>query len=341
MSSDKVIDAAFLALNEEVGLHVWRIEQFNVVPWTDIGAFYTGDSYIVYWGHTQGRSQRVIRDGFFWIGTESTQDEFGTAAMKVVELDDRFNGTVTIHREVQDHESQEFMGLFDDFGGVRYMDGGTPSGFKSIDPENGTQLFMVKGRRNPVLLQVVPNAKSLNHGDAFIAVSTKLIVLWIGKQANPFEKMRACAVADKYKGKYGKAKFVRLDDSNTSPELWEALGGEGPIADAADGGNDAQAEADNVIKIFKAEGENFTKVAEGSKGMRAKLATDGISVILRGESVFVYCGAGVPAEQSKHGVELGAKFLEAQSLPKWYSMTFCKEGGVECEALDIIFAGDK
>ena len=42
------------------------------------------------------------------------QDEYGTAAYKTVELDTYLDGMATQHREVQDHESEEYLDLFPD-----------------------------------------------------------------------------------------------------------------------------------------------------------------------------------------------------------------------------------
>ena len=72
----------------EVGLQMWRIEQFKVKPWpkNKYGKFHKGDSYIVlntYVKDPVNNPDKLAWDVHFWIGAESTQDEYGTAAYKV------------------------------------------------------------------------------------------------------------------------------------------------------------------------------------------------------------------------------------------------------------------
>ena len=43
---------------------------------------------------------KLSYDVHFWIGRHSSQDEYGTAAYKTVELDDKLGGRAVQHREV-------------------------------------------------------------------------------------------------------------------------------------------------------------------------------------------------------------------------------------------------
>lgn len=54
----------------------------------------------------------------FWIGSESSQDEQGAAAIFSVQIDDKLGGEPIQNREIQDHESSTFMGYFKN--GIKY-----------------------------------------------------------------------------------------------------------------------------------------------------------------------------------------------------------------------------
>ncbi|KAH0795162.1 actin-binding protein [Histomonas meleagridis] len=331
-------EQVFLDLPETETFNVFRIENFKVVPWKDIGAFYTGDAYIVLNAYKVGTSQRVQRDIFFWLGAECTQDESGTAAIKSVELDDRFKGEPTQHREIQGHESDAFMKAFEKYGGVRYMDGGIDSGFRKVDPNaEPTVLYQIKGRRHPVLQQVPPVGTSLNQGDVFIVVAPGNIFLWIGKNANLMEKNKGAMVLEKLKSQNPKHKSHRLEGGETTPEFWQALGGETAIADAKAGGADEEHEAASVRKIFKVEGGKATLVAEGNAATRDKLQGASMYIIQRGNYILVYAGNGVPAEEIKQMINIGVKFIGDNGLPNWTPIATVREG-VASQDLEVIFA---
>ena len=56
-------------------------------PKDEYGKFYNGDSYIILNTYKDEDSDALLYDVHFWIGQYSSQDEYGTAAYKTVELD--------------------------------------------------------------------------------------------------------------------------------------------------------------------------------------------------------------------------------------------------------------
>ena len=90
------------------GLRIWRIEQFKVVAWPadKYGTFYDGDSYIVMNTYKKPDKDALYYDVHIWIGSESSQDEYGTAAYKMVESDDYVGGAAIQHREVEGCEGE-------------------------------------------------------------------------------------------------------------------------------------------------------------------------------------------------------------------------------------------
>uniref|UniRef100_A0A5K4E9E9 Putative gelsolin n=1 Tax=Schistosoma mansoni TaxID=6183 RepID=A0A5K4E9E9_SCHMA len=96
-------------------LMVWRIKNFQleVVRGEDIGKFFRGDSYIVL--NIEKVGDELLYDVHFWIGRESTADEYGTAAYKTVELDTFLDDKAVQHREVDGFESDLFKTYFNRF----------------------------------------------------------------------------------------------------------------------------------------------------------------------------------------------------------------------------------
>jgi len=87
MSDTSKIPDVFLKSGEAEGLELWRVENFEprLISTNDHGKFHIGDSYLVL--HTIKYNNKLIYDLFFWIGSESTQDEYGAVAMWAVYLD--------------------------------------------------------------------------------------------------------------------------------------------------------------------------------------------------------------------------------------------------------------
>ncbi|KZZ88833.1 Gelsolin [Ascosphaera apis ARSEF 7405] len=212
----------------EPGLRVWRIEQFEVVPWPKerYGEFYDGDSYIVLHSYsvdqdgekqeptgeegeeeTEDKAKKLGHEIFFWLGKDTTQDEAGTAAYKTVELDEFLHGAATQHREIQESPSGEFVSLFPR---LIIRRGGVRSGFTHVETDAEaesaekqkqiiTLLRIFKqpgvGRASTVFVhEVEPTWKSLDDDDVFVLETGEKIWVWQGKKCSPIEKAKGAQI---------------------------------------------------------------------------------------------------------------------------------------------------
>lgn len=162
-------------------VNIWRIEDFNLVTWPKKGKFYKGDSYLVVWIKAEGR--HMHRHIHFWIGSETTQDEAGMAAMKAVELDDYFDGQSVQFREIEGYESKVFLSYFPR---IMYESGGYYSTFATIKQNYDDKLWYVKGKRNITLNQKAMSWSNMNCKDVFILDISQCMFLWIGKKSKLF-----------------------------------------------------------------------------------------------------------------------------------------------------------
>ncbi|OGM48955.1 actin-binding protein Fragmin [Aspergillus bombycis] len=190
-------------IGQEAGLWIWRIENFEVVPWpkSRAGEFYDGDSYIVLHSYKVG-DDKLGHDIFFWLGSKTTQDEAGTAAYKTVELDEFLHGAATQHREVQQQPSEDFVSLF---RRITIRSGGVASGFNHVEeeaPKEVTTLLRVfkhpgAGRIDSIIVyEVAPSWQSLDDKDVFVLDKGDKIWVWQGKTCSPMEKAKAAQVVN-------------------------------------------------------------------------------------------------------------------------------------------------
>lgn len=175
-------------------MHVWRIEAFKVVDWPkeEYGKFHKGDTYVVLNSYKRPDSDALKHDVHIWIGSESSQDEYGTAAYKMVEADEFLGGAAIQHRQTQGHESPLFQSYFD--YNLTYLEGGVDSGFTHVEEKKDQpNLYRVKGTEKGMNLAQFPLKKtSLNAGDCFILfVNPSKVFVWHGTSSNPDEKSRS------------------------------------------------------------------------------------------------------------------------------------------------------
>ena len=320
------VDPAFqvAGLGQSPGIRVWRIEDFKPVEWPQeqYGIFYSGDSYIVL--ETAERRNRLLQTIYFWLGRDSSQDEKGTAAYKTFELSQALGGEPQQHREVQDHESEGFISVFKP-AGIRYLDGGVESGFKSSARVHEPRLFWVKGRRNVRVLQVSKVASSLNHGDAFLLDLEDCLYVWVGNQANPMEKFKAVQVAEKIRDdeRGGKCQIVVLQDgvSDDVPPFWESLGGSPQdVTSAESAGEDSAFEQQESSKLFSVSGEG-SDITAVENFQQDSLTDDGCFILDAGSEVYVWVGKNSSPEQKRGSMVIAEKFLSEQGRPSWTQVT--------------------
>jgi len=219
-------------VGDSEGLHLWRIEKFIVKPWPKerYGEFHKGDSYVILNTYKPNPLfEKLNHDIHIWIGDESSQDEYGTAAYKMVELDEKLGGIAVQHRETQGKESGLFLEYFD--GKFTYLEGGIDSGFRHVEPTvEKPQLYQVKGNQKGDTLRLIQKPvrrDSMNSGDVFIlAGNSESVWVWVGSQANKDERAKGAVVAQTFRK--GKEKIVVLDEEandmkEDDPKFWEYL----------------------------------------------------------------------------------------------------------------------
>eukprot|EP00730_Choanoeca_flexa_P001760 TRINITY_DN10771_c0_g1_i5.p1 TRINITY_DN10771_c0_g1~~TRINITY_DN10771_c0_g1_i5.p1 ORF type:complete len:856 (+),score=278.96 TRINITY_DN10771_c0_g1_i5:62-2629(+) len=306
---------AWKEAGKKPGLQIWRIEKFQVVAWPKkkYGQFYSGDSYIILNTFRKGGVGALKWDVHFWIGKDSSQDEYGTAAYKTVELDDYLGGLPTQYREVQDKESRKFKQLFKR---LIYLDGGIDTGFNHVEKEvHRNRLLHVKGRMHVVVREVPISANSLNSGDSFIFDGGNRILIWNGKDAAPMEKAKAANVAqaldDEREG--APTKEVFAEGEGNLREWWQALGGEGPVKSAAEGGNDEAIKLSDkrLLRVSDATGKiKMDVVAQGPQIARNLVDSNDAYILDDGYEVMVWIGKGASRAERKNALGFAVEYLK-------------------------------
>lgn len=318
-------------------LRIWRIEQFRVVPWPKekYGSFHRGDSYVVLHAYKKSDNSEALNfDIFFWIGSESTQDEYGTAAYKTVELDHILGDVAIQHRECEENESKLFRSLFPY---LQYLEGGVASGFRHVEQgpiETEPRLLHVKGEGKSIALREVKCRRDkMNSGDVFILDTGAKMYQWNGKDANPNEKLKAQAfIKSVISARSGKATSMVLDEGSgdeTCKEFWDKIPGERKllgikfrkysVKTAEQGGDDAKVKQFQKVlyRLSDRSGEmKFTRVEKATKDHSNKvtwnkLDDDDVFLLDDGFMIWVWIGKGASQKE------------RAQAM--WYAMKYIKE----------------
>lgn len=337
----------------EPGVQVWRVENkrtedgnpdFGIAPWEGAaGEFYSGDSYIVLETQQDGEGA-LYWDVYFWIGAESSQDEYGVAAYKANELDDLLGDAPIQHRETEGYESEAFFECFPD--GVRYLKGGIASGFRDVDADEGaiaeapSRLFIVrKTATGKIRSRLVPlSCESLNQGDAFVLDAVDKIYSWYGESCSPFEKMKAVTVANNLAKARHNIEVVEGVDEECE-EFWEKLGGMGDIAAAEDVTDECVPEEQPPQMYLLTDQDSQLKVELMESSSPDNLNPEGVAVISIGPQVFVWIGSASSATVQSQSMWIVQNHLKAAGHDRDTQIVRVKEGQEDrCRTWDKAFA---
>lgn len=300
------------------GVLVWRIEKFNVVSWpTNLyGSFYDGDSYIVLITKVT-ETGAIEREAHMWIGNKTTADESGTAAYKVVELDDFFERHITL---IWNSQGQETKNLRSAFGTIRIMQGGISSGFKHFTKEiKVSELFEIVQDK---VHQVDLTADSLTSQDSFVLDSEDVIYLWRGKNSNHREKFNAARLVTDLKKNRSKVKFIDINEGEEDENFWNLLGGKKEIKN----NSFLEKKTKNIVKVMYVisdkTGEIKMDLVEYGK---KSLISDDVFLIHSNEKIFLWIGKNANGKEKIECMKFAQKFVKDNNLQRTIKIFFINE----------------
>ncbi|XP_065890487.1 gelsolin-like protein 2 [Dysidea avara] len=309
-------EPAWKGAGQAVGMQIWRIVKFKVTHWSkeEYGKFYNGDSYIILNTYKKPGEDALYYDVHFWIGQYSSQDEYGTAAYKTVELDTLLDDKPVQHREVMGHESTLFKSYFNT---IELLEGGADTGFRHVKPEEyQPRLLHISGVRKNISVKERPLSKhSLDSGDVFILDLGLTIYQWNGKTCNKDEKYKAVQYTQQIKSeRSGRCKVETLDEREISAghEFYKSLPDE-PLD------KDEEEDDSSFVKsIFRLSDESgkmeFSLVSEGNF-QRSVLDSNDVFIIDTGKAVFVWIGSGASESEKKNAMTYAHNYLMGTKHP--------------------------
>jgi Leucine-rich repeat (LRR) protein len=179
------------------GVSVWQIENFYPVQVDEKfhGKLYTGDCYIVLRTFFNEKSN-IDWQIWYWIGSESTIDKKTCVAMHAIHLRNMLEAPCSTIREEQGDESPEFLEVFNN--DVQFIEGGTASGFYSVEEEAPLiRMYRIHQMKTLHLEPVLPDPESLDQGLVFLLDAGKEIFVWQGTKSSLNARSKARLVAEK------------------------------------------------------------------------------------------------------------------------------------------------
>jgi hypothetical protein len=335
------VDPAFNGAGKKAGLELWRVENKKIVKLPKCnGKFYKGDSYILLATVADGPS--LIWKLHFWLGSESSQDEMGIVAYKTVELDEALGGGPVQFREVEGHESTQFMSYFKNIN-IEYLPGGVASGFNKVERDSyRSRLLHVKGKRIARVNEISMKASSLNIDDVFILDLGLKLFLYFGAKANQTEKSKGVEFLSRLKDdeRGGRAEIIFIHEDPKNKEFWGALGGYQVIT--AKGESDAAAERvmEKTIQLRKINSDGSTDIVSksGDALKRELLESGNVYLLDTRQEIFVWIGREASPEAKKEAMISATHYLSTSGLPTFTRVTRVAED-TETMSFKALFNG--
>ena len=295
---------------KEPCLKIWRIEKFAVVPWPEkmYGTFYNGDSFIIL--HIEKVNDSLDYTAYMWVGKQTTKDEAGTAAYKIVELDDFFRGGVDLCYEAQDNESEDFRNLFEE---IIVEEGGIESGFKKIEQEKwDVRLLRVyMDGKTPRTQELPLTLSSLTQEDAFILDTGLDLYAWRGEKTKPQMRFSTCLICQKIKdARNGRPKYTFYDegDKGTKAVMTKYLKDDGGKVNVKLRARRKPRPTKKMFKLSDADGKlTLTEVKFGQES----LDTNDAFLIDNGKMIYIWCGKGASKNEKRMGIPFAQKYKES------------------------------
>ncbi|XP_028032005.1 gelsolin, cytoplasmic-like [Bombyx mandarina] len=324
----------FEEAGNQAGIEIWTIENFEPVPFDPkyYGKFYNGDSYIVL--KTTEESSSLTHDAHFWLGSKTTQDKKGSAAIWTITLDDMLGGRAVHHREVQGHESSLFLSYFKP--AIRYLEGGNESGFNEVQTNAGAEkrLLKLSGCDNMRIEEVAAEASSLTKNHCFILENEHDIFVLMPEGAKATQRRKIISVANKLRDEEhnGRATIEIIDEFSSDEDVnlfFETLGSGSMDELVSDDTSESYTRSDiSAVYLYKVlDGDEQELVSMNKPYKQKHLASDAMYILDTGDTgVYIWLGSDLDAEVKRTYHEIAGKYLEDKGYPSWVHVTRVSEG---------------
>mmetsp|Transcript_15157 Transcript_15157/g.31190 ORF Transcript_15157/g.31190 Transcript_15157/m.31190 type:complete len:383 (+) Transcript_15157:4177-5325(+) len=340
------LEEAWEGIGKQAGTYVWRVENFQIKPWPNdqYGQFFKGDSYIVL--QSVGSDPANLKhDVHIWIGSESTQDEYGTAAYKMVEADEYLEGAAVQHRQIEGREADDFVHCFDH---LQYLKGGIQSGFRHVVPTVEKPFFFKFRRRagkKGELVQVPMSVGSMDSKTSFLLYANKSTVwAWQGRDCKPFDKV-ACVNHGERLCTLGTVQVIDQDDGDENAEFWNYLEQDSGGREIGDTATDLK-ERSNLVgdleefepKLFRVDGDPSKPLEQVAVGEavgknqtapcfdRSSLDDSDVFLLDTGWKIFVWMGNKADRSEIFAAMRAADRYAETDPRAHDLPVTMLKAG---------------